>query len=204
MFDLDKNYIETLERFLDKKLTFHYLENGIEFIYDTEIQYILLEQSSTSYVFQTIEKGIIVREIEYKSALEMKRKLTLNLKGLFGEKIDYTKSELFEEIDRNDINHLEVLMNELIGSEFYSINNPEIWKINLEATEQINVYNIYILLSDNSKIFIEENFNDIFTFPRFYNEALFLKENMERINMYQELFEDKLVENEIDELLQYQ
>jgi len=196
MFKLDERYLKNLEEFLDKKIQLRERENKIEIYADAEIQFILRKKSENSYVFQTIERGQILIEYEYNNLSEenMKRILAINLKGLFGESVDYSKAVNFKNISLKD---LEKSMNDLVGREYYSINHAEVLRINLEQLEN-GGFDIYLLLSDGERINLAEN---IHSFSRFYNEAVTLKEDLNRVTIYQEIFNDKLVNSEIEEIL---
>lgn len=198
---LDTQYIENLNAFIGKKIQVKNFDEYLEFPYDAELQYRLIEKPLSNYEFQAIERGKVFRSTEYNaiSVKEMKRNLALNLKGLFGGSIDYSKADEFRAINFGDIEQLDHLMQKFIGSDYYSINEPQTWKVNLEIQE--NQYNLYILLRNNDKLYREKNISSKRAYSRFYNEALFLKETIKNIHLYQKIFKDKLTDDEIDRLV---
>ena len=200
MFKLEKEYWENVEKFVGNRIEMEHLGDGVEFIANAEIKYRLIEISPNNYAFQIIERGQKRWEVEYKSNLEMKRRLALTLKGYFGKGMDYSKSKEFRGIKRNDLEKVEELMKSYIDKDFFSINQPEILKVNLEQIGD-DKFNIYVLLTNGDRIYVEENAESSFAFPRFYNEALFMKENLQRINQYQEIFGETLTDYEIEYLL---
>lgn len=197
---LNNRYINTLEKYIGKKIAFTHVENGIRFCSDSEVQYQLIERSSQTYEFQTLRRGQVARTVEYKSHQEMQRRFAITLKGLLGGEIDYSGADKIKAIG-NDFAKLNNIMALLVGAEFYSINDPSVMKVNLESTENDKKFSIYILLNSDQKIVIEEAIENPFAFLRFYNEALFLKERMRRIQDYEKLFNDYMTESEIDEIM---
>lgn len=201
--NLDIQYINNLDKYTGKNIQLKSIGNGIEIYYDFEIQYRLIAKSLNDYEFQTIERGKVIRSIEFHSELEMKRNLALIVKGIFDNRIDYSVSDVFEELSEENLKELTILMNTHVEEDYYSIDNPERWRINLEPTNQNGKFNLYILLSSNVKVYIESDIGTKRAFKRFYNEAIYFKENMKRINLYQEIFDDRLSYDEIDQLLHY-
>ena len=202
MFRLDGLYLRNLEKFVGKKIPMRELKNGIEFGKDPEVQQRWIEKSKNHYAFQIIERGQLSWEDEYNniSLTEMKRKLAIRLQGSFGKSIDFAKTSEFREILNNDLEKVEQLMKKYVGEGFYSINNPQIDKINLESLEA-NLYNIYLLHDDGERSYREQKAKEPFAFARFYNSAISLKERLKRIDEYQKVFNDRLTKNEIEEIL---
>lgn len=115
-----------------------------------------MEEKNNIYSFYVVERGKRSKLAEYFSEKEMKRNLAINIGGLFGETIDYNKSEEFNNI--KDLKEGKKLMELYIEPEYYSIMNPQALKINLEQGEKQNTYNIYVLTNRNrnEKRYIEK------------------------------------------------
>ncbi len=146
--NLDDEYLKKLEKYVGKKLDIIKEENEIEFYEDVEIHYIL-EEKDKIYSFYIVERGKRSKLAEYFSEKEMKQELALTIKGLFGEKIDYNNLKRFRNI--NSLDEGKKLMSIYVESEYYSIMNPEIMKINLENAREEYKYNIYFLNDNNEK-----------------------------------------------------
>lgn len=200
---LGKKYMDNLEKCTGEKIQYIYIENGIEFICDMEIQYQFIKKESGIYEFLTLERGKVLRKdlMEFKSHIQIKRKLTLILMGLFGEKADFSKAQLLEKMDGENTGLLDDFMEKHIGEDYYSINNPQIWKMNLENIDKEKGYNIYLILNSGNKIYREKEIKDKRAFIRFYNETVYFKHRMMQIKKYQKIFGDKLSNEDIDELI---
>ena len=187
---LDDVYFEKLEKYVGKELNIFKRENKIEFYYDWEIHYILEEKDKISS-FYIVERGKKRSKLaEYFSEKEMKQELALIIKGLFGEKIDYSDLKRFRNI--NSLDEGKKLMSIYVESEYYSIMNPEAMKINLENAKEEYRYNIYFLNDSNEKKYIEKNIDISFAFFRFYNEARSLKRHFKIIKEYEMIFDDNI------------
>ena len=186
---LDNIYFEKLEKYVGKKLDFIKRENEIEFYEDVEIHYIL-EEKDKIYSFYIVERGKRSKLADYFSEKEMKQELALTIKGLFGEKIDYSNLKRFRNI--NSLDEGKRLMSIYVESEYYSIMNPEIMKINLENAREEYKYNIYFLNDNNEKKYIEKDIDISFAFFRFYNEARSLKRHFKIIKEYEMIFDDSI------------
>jgi len=187
--NLDDEYLKKLEKYVGKKLDIIKEENEIEFYEDVEIHYIL-EEKDKIYSFYIVERGKRSKLAEYFSEKEMKQELALTIKGLFGEKIDYNNLKRFRNI--NSLDEGKKLMSIYVESEYYSIMNPEIMKINLENAREEYKYNIYFLNDNNEKKYIEKNIDSSFAFSRFYNEACYLKWHFNIIKEYEMIFDDSI------------
>ena len=186
---LNDIYFETLEKYVGKKLDIIKGENTIKFYDDVEIQYIL-EEKDKIYSFYIVERGKRSKLAEYFSEKEMKQELALTIKGLFGEKIDYNILEKCRNI--KNLEEGKKLMDMYVESEYYSIMNPEIMKINLENAREEYKYNIYFLNDNNEKKYIEKDIDISFAFFRFYNEARSLKRHFKIIKEYEMIFDDSI------------
>lgn len=187
--NLDDIYFEKLEKYVGKELNIFKEKNEIEFYADVEIQYIL-EEKDKIYSFYIVERGKRSKLAEYFSEKEMKQELALTIKGLFGEKIDYSNLKRFRNI--NSLDEGKRLMSIYVESEYYSIMNPEIMKINLENAREEYKYNIYFLNDNNEKKYIEKDIDISFAFFRFYNEARSLKRHFKIIKEYEMIFDDSI------------
>ena len=195
---LEESYINNLEKYIGRKLNIIEKENRMEVIYDAEIQYVLRRNDINHYSFYLVQRNQSSEIAEYYSELEMKRKFSIAMKEIFGEKIDYSKTDEFEKAE--NLAEVENLMNLYVGQEYYSIKKPQKKKINLELTEE-KKYSIYFLKENDKRNYIERNLKAPFAFCRFYNEALFLKMSIEKINEYQMIFADKMEDEEIYDML---
>ena len=196
---LDDVYFEKLEKYVGKKLKIFKGENEIEFYDDVEIQYIL-EEKNNIYSFYIVERGKRAKLAEYFSEKEMKQRLAITIKGLFGEKTDYSNLEKFRNIKK--LEEGKKLMSIYVEPEYYSIMNPEVMKINLEEGKK-DRYNIYFLSNNNEKKYIEKNINISSAFFRFYNEARRLKRYLKRMKEYEIIFEDKIEKRKLYGLIIY-
>ena len=187
--NLDDEYLKKLEKYVGKKLEIFKEENEIKFYEDVEIHYIL-EEKDKIYSFYIVERGKRSKLAEYFSEKEMKQELALTIKGLFGEKIDYNNLKRFRNI--NSLDEGKKLMSIYVESEYYSIMNPEIMKINLENAREEYKYNIYFLNDNNEKKYIEKDIDISFAFFRFYNEARSLKRHFKIIKEYEMIFDDSI------------
>lgn len=191
---LEKVYLENLEKYVGKKLNIIQKENKIKIIDDVEMSYMIQGEANGHYLFYSIERNQPVKIAEYYSEEEMKRGFAIAIKGFFNDEIDYSGADELETL--MEVSIVEKVMESHIGSKYFSIMNPQKMKINLEVKEK-NKYNIYLLGPNNEYNYIEENIELPFAFERFYNEALFLKVMLGRIEEYQIIFEDKLSEEDI-------
>jgi len=203
MFKLDEQYLKNLKAFIGKEIRIYSLENGIEFYHDIELQYRLIELSLNHYELQIIERGKIAWKTSYdnKSETEMKRELALILRGYFGAGMpDFGLArEKFKSIENKNLTKLDELMSMYVGNDFYSINNPQEWKINFDLS-QTGEYDIYFLCKNGTKI-ERGKVGPISIFSKFCLEARYLKESLERINQYQKFFSEHLQDDEIEYLL---
>ena len=190
--NLDDEYLKKLEEYVGKKLEIFKEENEIKFYADWEMHYIL-EEKDNIYSFYKVERGKRSKLAEYFSEKKMKQRLAINIKGLFGEKIDYSKPKEF-----NNIKNLEdgkKLIAVYIEPEYYSIMNPEAMKINLEKEKE--KYHINFLNDSNEKQYLEKNIDVSFAFSRLYNEARYLKRFFNKIKEYEVIFDDKIEEERL-------
>lgn len=190
---LEESYIEKLEKYVGKKLNIVQKEKEINVIADAESQYVLKEEDD-HFSFYSIQRNQISIIDEYYSEEEMRRMFAITMRGFLGKEIDYSRAEEMEKVE--DISEVERLMGLYVGNEYYSIMKPEKKKINLEISGK-NEYNIYLLKKNEERSYIEENLEAPFAFLRFYNEALFLKTMLERIEEYQVIFKETVSEEEI-------
>lgn len=197
---LEKKYKENLERYIGRKLNIIENEDNVEIISDVEIQYILKKDGNNHYCLYLVERNHLNKLEEYKSEREMQRKFAICMKGIFDKNIDYSDEESIG--NQNDLKLIDKLMESYVGKNYYSINNPEINKINLEQKYN-DLYNIYFLKESGDKIYIEYEEKAPFIFERFYNEALFLKVTLERINEYEIVFNDKINKEDMYNILSY-
>ena len=188
-FNLEKSYIENLKKYVGKDLNIIQSENRIEVIQDSEIQYILENSSNNNYIFYFMQRGKKFILGKYSSEIEMRRKFAIAINGFFGEKINYKNADKFEE--EKNIIEIERLMNLYVGKDYYSIMNPQKMKMNLEKEEK-DKYSIYFLDENGQKIYKEIKVEVPFVFYRFYSETLFFKVSIERVNRYEEIFNDIL------------
>lgn len=192
--NFEEMYLEKLQKYVGRKLNIIQKENEIEIIYDVETSYVLKENHNKQYSFYSIQRNEIMEIAEYYSEEEMKREFAIAIKGFFSEEIDYSGSDELE--TAKEMSVVKGVMESRIGNEYYSVGESQEMKINLEQKGE-NEYNIYLLGTNGERNYIEENLEAPFVFVRFYNEALFLKVMKERIEEYQEIFNEKLSEEEI-------
>lgn len=192
--NFEEMYLEKLQKYVGRKLNIIQKENEIKIIYDVETSYVLKENHNKQYSFYSIQRNELMEIAEYYSEEEMKREFAIAIKGFFSEEIDYSGANKLE--TAKEMSVVKGVMESQIGNEYYSIGQSQEMKINLEQKGE-NEYNIYLLGTNGERNYIEENLEAPFVFVRFYNEALFLKVMKERIEEYQEIFNEKLSEEEI-------
>ncbi|GAA0086259.1 hypothetical protein UT300007_26980 [Clostridium sp. CTA-7] len=198
--NLEKSYIDNLIKYVGKDFKIFEYENRIEIMQEYEIKYILENDLNSIYRFSCVERGESLEIEKYFSEQEMKRKFAITINGLIGQKIDYKNGEKFEEA--KSITEVEKLMDLYVGKEYYSIMNAQKMKINLEKNGE-NEYSIYLLGENGEKQYKEKKLDAPFMFFRFYSEALFFKDSIERIDKYQLLFNDILNSQEKYDLIAY-
>lgn len=193
------DYIAKLKCYIGSDVKIVNRENEVVIDLDVESKCWLRKSGQQSILYMS-ERGSETEERVYDSKQEMERNFALWLKNIFSEDIKYPYSKEFSEVFT--IEEVKTLMNKYADSEFYSIDVLKKQKVNLKKNKD-GYYEIFFLDKYDRKYILEENSEIPFVFKRFYNEVVYFQKTLEQLREYEQIFSDKLENDEIIQLLGY-
>ncbi|MEG0416683.1 MAG: hypothetical protein RR565_11180 [Erysipelothrix sp.] len=194
----DANYFDNLDKFIGNDFTKRILGSKIVFYNNIEIEYVV--DLVEGYInFYKLERGIKTAEIisNSREISYSKGKIAINLKFAFDTKsVMPNASQLFDKTYDEAI----AFINDYCSPKYFSTSENAVGKINFKRWNDESL-DIYYLNHRLEKIYFCNRINSEIKYISLYSSIGYLAQSLQYILLYQDLFDVKLTQDEIDDLI---
>lgn len=187
---ISEDYLKKLSQYVGRDIKWIIKKDEIIVQCDAEFSLIIQDNYSTYFLYSEYRgKRELISKYNYDVENDLKVSFARRLRNNFNSGIDYSHSSKFEKA--NNIKEVVKLLSIYCDSNFYSVDNPQRGRINLES-EKEGKYSVYYMDIDGNRHYHEKCEEHSFAFARFYNEIACLSGMVEQINDYSKVFGEKI------------
>ncbi|HHZ06203.1 MAG TPA: hypothetical protein GX401_05380 [Clostridiales bacterium] len=188
---IDEVYFNKLSQYVGRDIKWIVRNDEIKVICDVDYS-LSIKRNGALYFMYLNHHGQIELLSEYNEN-DLKFHMAQFIKNAYTGDIDYSPSSKFENL--KNVNDVEKLLLTYCNLDFYSIDNAQVFKINL-ISEKDGRYSIFFMDLDGNKHYIEKYGISSFVFPRFYNEIAYFAGSIKQIKEYAKIFNENLTSKE--------